>query len=141
MVGPNGTPIRHALVTGIRFSDLGLPVDLSEEKRVLAPAPTAAAAFTLKQLREPYLVRVCSEAVSSGGGGHRAQRSGECDQESSKRITPSYLGPDGNLNSWMRHTRMFRPQQPTPLPRPDRRAAAGRRRGHLQGRRRTAWST
>ena len=68
--------------------------------------------FTLKQLREPYLIRVCSESVSGGGGGHRAQRSGECDQESSKRFTPSYLGPDGNLNSWMRHTRFFRPQLP-----------------------------
>ena len=68
--------------------------------------------FTLKQLREPYLVRVCSESVSGGGGGHRARRSGECDQESSKRFTPSYLGPDGNLNSWMRHTRFFRPQLP-----------------------------
>ena len=112
VVGPNGTPIRNALVTGIRFSDLGLPVDLSEERRVLARTD-GSGHFTLKQLREPYLVRVCSESVSSGGGGHRAQRSGECDQESSKRITPSYLGPDGNLNSWMRHTRMFRPQQPT----------------------------
>ena len=40
------------------------------------------------------------------------RRSGECDQESTKRFTPSYLGPDGNLNSWMRHTRMFRPKQP-----------------------------
>ena len=28
--------------------------------------------FTLKQLREPYLIRVCSESVSGGGGGHRA---------------------------------------------------------------------
>src|SRR4051812_28810473 len=34
VTGPNGTPIAHALVTGIRFSDLGLPVDLSKEKRV-----------------------------------------------------------------------------------------------------------
>jgi protocatechuate 3,4-dioxygenase beta subunit len=111
VVGPNGTPIRHALVTGVRFSDLGLPVDLSQERRVLART-NASGRFTLKQLREPYLVRVCSEAVSGGGMGHRARRSGECDQESTKRITPSYLGPDGNLNSWMRHTRMFGPQQP-----------------------------
>src|SRR4051812_45150571 len=36
VTGPNGTPIANALVTGIRFSDLGLPVDVSEEKRVLA---------------------------------------------------------------------------------------------------------
>src|SRR4051794_32484397 len=107
VVGPNGRPIPHVLVTGIRFSDLGLPVDLSQEKRVLART-NGSGRFTLKQLREPYLVRVCSEAVTSGGA-----RSGECDQESSKRITPSYLGPDGNLNSWMRHTRLFRPQQPT----------------------------
>jgi protocatechuate 3,4-dioxygenase beta subunit len=109
VTGPQGTPIANALVTGIRFSDLGLPVDVTEEKRVLARTDRSGA-FTLKQLREPYLIRVCSESVSSGGGGHRAVRSGECDQESSKRFTPSYLGPDGNLNSWMRHTRFFRPQ-------------------------------
>ena len=111
VTGPNGTPIANALVTGIRFSDLGLPIDVTEEKRVLART-NGSGRFTLKQLREPYLVRVCSESVSSGGGGHRARRSGECDQESSKRFTPSYLGPDGNLNSWMRHTRFFRPQLP-----------------------------
>ncbi|HEX5089887.1 MAG TPA: carboxypeptidase-like regulatory domain-containing protein [Nocardioides sp.] len=110
VTGPNGTPIRNALVTGIRFSDLGLPVDLTQEKRVLARTD-ASGRFTLKQLREPYLVRVCSESVSSGGG-HRARRSGECDQESTKRFTPSYVGPDGSLNSWMRHTRFFRPVQP-----------------------------
>jgi protocatechuate 3,4-dioxygenase beta subunit len=113
VTGPNGTPIPNALVTGIRFSDLGLPVDRSQEKEVLART-NGRGQFTLKQLREPYLVRVCSESVSSGGGGHRAARasrkSGECDQESTKRFTPSYLGPDGNLNSWMRHTRFFRPQ-------------------------------
>jgi protocatechuate 3,4-dioxygenase beta subunit len=110
VVGPNGTPIRNALVTGVRFSDLGLAVDVSEEKRVLARTDNSGR-FTLKQLREPYLVRVCSESVSSGGG-HRAGRSGECDQDSTKRFTPSYFGPDGNFNSWMRHTRMFRPKQP-----------------------------
>jgi protocatechuate 3,4-dioxygenase beta subunit len=111
VTGPNGTPIPNALVTGIRFSDLGLPLDVTEEKRVLART-NRNGGFTLKQLREPYLIRVCSESVSSGGGGHRAPRSGrsgECDPESSKRFTPSYLGPDGNLNSWMRHTRFFRP--------------------------------
>ena len=111
VTGPNGTPIPRALVTGIRFSDLGLPVDVTEEKRVLART-NGSGRFTIKQLREPYLIRVCSESVSSGGGGHRARRSGECDQESSKRFTPSYLGPDGNLNSWMRHTRFFPPQLP-----------------------------
>jgi protocatechuate 3,4-dioxygenase beta subunit len=110
VTGPNGTPIANALVTGIRFSDLGLPVDLSEEKRVLART-NRSGHFTLKQLREPYLVRVCSESVS-GGAGHRARKSGECDQESTKRFTPSYLGPDGNLNSWMRQTRFFHPVQP-----------------------------
>ena len=110
VTGPNGSPIPRALVTGIRFSDLGLPVDATEEKRVLART-NGSGRFTLKQLREPYLIRVCSESVS-GGGGHRARRSGECDQESSKRFTPSYLGPDGNLNSWMRHTRFFQPQLP-----------------------------
>ena len=110
VVGPSGTPIPRALVSAVRFSDLGLPQDLSEEKRVLARTD-GRGRFTLKQLKEPYLVRICSESVSSGGG-HRARRSGECDQESSKRFTPSYLGPDGNFNSWMRHTRMFRPQQP-----------------------------
>lgn len=109
VVGPGGTPIPHALVTGIRFSDLGLPVDLSEEKRVLARTD-GRGQFTLRQLREPYLVRICSEATGGGGGGgHRASRSGECDQESSKRFTPTYLGPDGNLPSWMRHTRLFQP--------------------------------
>jgi protocatechuate 3,4-dioxygenase beta subunit len=110
VTGPNGTPIANALVTGIRFSDLGLPVDLSEEKRVLART-NGSGHFTLRQLREPYLVRVCSESVSSGGG-HRARRSGECDQETTKRFTPSYVGPDGTLNSWMRHTRFFHPVQP-----------------------------
>lgn len=109
VTGPNGTPIANALVTGIRFSDLGLPVDLTEEKRVLART-NGRGQFTLKQLREPYLIRVCSESVSSGGGGHRGVRSGECDQDSSKRFTPSYVGPDGNFNSWMRHTRFFHPQ-------------------------------
>src|SRR3954449_2015458 len=111
VVGPNGRPIPHVLVTGIRFSDLGLPVDLSREKRVLART-NGSGHFTLKQLREPYLIRVCSEAVASGGHGHRARRSGECDQQSTKRFTPSYVGPDGNLNSWMRHTRFFQPVQP-----------------------------
>jgi len=110
VTGPNGTPIANALVTGIRFADLGLPVDLSQEKRVLART-NGGGHFTLKQLREPYLLRICSESVS-GGGGHRARRSGECDQESTKRFTPSYVGPDGNLNSWMRHTRFFHPVQP-----------------------------
>ena len=62
VVGPNGTPIRHALVTGIRFSDLGLPSTSAEEKRVLART-NGSGRFTLKQLREPYLVRVCSESV------------------------------------------------------------------------------
>jgi hypothetical protein len=76
VVGPGGTPIPNALVTGVRFSDLGLPVDLTEEKRVLARTDRAGR-FTLKQLREPYLVRVCSESVSGGGGGHRARRSGQ----------------------------------------------------------------
>ena len=119
VTGPNGTPIPHALVTGIRFSDLGLPVDLSQEKRVLART-NGSGRFTLKQLREPYLIRVCSEAVSArtevraqrASKGRRAKKSGECDQESSKRFTPSYVGPDGNLNSWMRHTRFFHPVQP-----------------------------
>ncbi len=110
VTGPNGRPIPHALVTGIRFSDLGLPADVTEERRVLART-NRSGRFSLKQLREPYLIRVCSEAVS-GGSGHRARRSGQCDQESSKRFTPSYLGPDGNLNSWMRHTRFFHPQLP-----------------------------
>src|SRR4051794_38220030 len=110
VTGPNGTPIPNALVTGIRFSDLGLPVDLSQEKRVVART-NGSGHFTLKQLREPYLIRVCSESVGSGGG-QRARRSGECDQQSTKRFTPSYVGPDGNLNSWMRHTRFFQPQQP-----------------------------
>jgi protocatechuate 3,4-dioxygenase beta subunit len=112
VTGPNGKPIRNALVTGIRFSDLGLPVDLSEEKRVLART-NGSGFFSLKQLKEPYLVRICSESVSAGGGGHRAsRRSGECAQDSSKRFTPSYVGPDGTLNSWMRHTRFFQPQRP-----------------------------
>src|SRR3954447_4920462 len=122
VTGPNGTPIPNALVTGIRFSDLGLPVDLSGERRVLART-NGSGHFPLRQLREPYVIRVCSEAVSSGHArtevraqraskGHRAKKSGECDQESSKRFTPSYVGPDGNLNSWMRQTRFFHPVQP-----------------------------
>jgi protocatechuate 3,4-dioxygenase beta subunit len=119
VTGPNGSPIANALVTGVRFSDLGLPVDRSEEKEVLARTDRSGR-FTLAQLREPYLVRVCSESVASSGGGHRAAAgsgraaagSGECDQESTKKFTPSYVGPDGTLNSWMRQTRFFSPQQP-----------------------------
>jgi len=113
VVGPQGKPIRNALVMGIRFSDLGRPIDLTEEKRVLARTDKAGR-FKLKQLRERYLIRVCSESVSDdSGGGHRVIRSGECDQETTKRFTPSYVGPDGTFNSWMRHTRMFRPALPT----------------------------
>lgn len=111
VVGPGGTPIPNALVTGVRFSDLGLPVDLTEERRVLART-NGRGSFSLKQLREPYLIRICSEAVSSGGGNRAARRSGKCDQQASKRFSPTYLGPDGNLPSWMRHTRFFRPVAP-----------------------------
>ena len=57
-------------MTGIRFSDLGLPVDVTEEKRVLART-NRNGGFTLKQLREPYLIRVCSESVSRAAGAPR----------------------------------------------------------------------
>src|SRR5262245_22345994 len=59
VVGPGGTPIPRALVTGIRFSDLAQDVGPSQEKAVIART-NGAGQFTLKQLREPYLIRVCS---------------------------------------------------------------------------------
>ena len=101
VVGPGGKAIKGALVSAIRFSDLGLAPDQSVEKPLVTRTGKSGA-FKLKQLKEPYLVRVCSPV--KGGD--------ECDQESSKRFIPTYVGPDGNLNSWMRHTRMFDPQRP-----------------------------
>jgi hypothetical protein len=131
VTGPNGTPIANALVTGIRFSDLGLPVDLSHVKRVLART-NGSGHFTLKQLREPYLVRICSESVR-GGGGHRARRSGECDEESTKRFTPSYVGPDGNPEQLDAAYPVLPPRAAAPQPRPDRRPAARRGDRHVEG--------
>ena len=112
VVGVKGAPIRNALVTALRFSDFGLPVDLSEEARVVARTD-ASGRFTLKQLTEPYVVRVCSEAGSGGGGGGHRAGSGECAAEpAEKHFTPAYVGPDGVTDSWLQQTRFLQPRAP-----------------------------
>jgi hypothetical protein len=112
VVGVKGAPLRNALVTALRFSDFGLPVDLSEEARVVARTD-ASGRFSLKQLTEPYVLRICSESgTGAGGGGHRAG-TGECATEpAEKQFTPAYVGPDGITDSWLQQTRLFQPRAP-----------------------------
>ncbi|WP_205474993.1 collagen binding domain-containing protein [Nocardioides sp. SYSU D00038] len=101
VVGPAGKPIRNALVMGIRYSDLGAPIDLTTEKRVVARTGKKGT-FRLKQLRRPYLVRICKDQ----------QRSQECtDDLAVKHFTPTWVGPDGVTTSWLRHSRMFAPKR------------------------------
>ena len=140
VVGPNGTPIPHALVTGIRFSDLGLPVDLTEEKRVVART-NGSGRFTLKQLREPYLVRVCSESRSGGGGGHRAKAQRGVRPGEQQAVHPVVRRTGRHPQQLDAAHPDVPPPAAAPVARPDHRAAAGRGRRHLQGRRRTGSST
>ena len=101
-IGPGGKPVKQALVYGVRFSDLGLPVDFSEEKRVITRTK-ADGSFRLPQLRERYLVRIC--AAEAGAV--------ECSSDPTvKNFAPSYVGPDGTTASWLRQTSMFLPRTP-----------------------------
>jgi hypothetical protein len=103
VVGPGGKPVKQALVYGVRYSDLGLPVDFSEEERVVART-TANGYFRLRQLTERYLVRIC--AAEAGAV--------ECSTDPVvKSFAPSYVGPDGTTVSWLRQTSMFPPRKPS----------------------------
>lgn len=100
VLSADGKPVVGALVTGVRFSDLGLPVDRTEEKLVLARTDSQGR-FRLPQLRERYLVRVCDEQ----------DRNQDCDREAAtKTFAPTYVGPDGARYSWVKHTRLFSPK-------------------------------
>ncbi len=95
-----GKPVVGALVTGVRFSDLGLPVDRTEEKLVFARTDSQGR-FRLPQLEERYLVRVCDEQ----------ERNQDCDRDAAtKAFAPTYVGPDGARYSWVKHTRLFAPK-------------------------------
>jgi len=103
VVGPGGKPVKQALVYGVRYSDLGLPVDFSEEERVVTRT-AANGFFRLRQLTERYLVRIC--AAEAGGV--------ECSTDPVvKSFAPSYVGPDGTTVSWLRQTSMFPPRKPS----------------------------
>jgi len=103
VIGPGGKPVKQALVYGVRYSDLGLPVDFSEEERVVTRT-TANGFFRLPQLTERYLVRIC--AAEAGGV--------ECSTDPVvKSFAPSYVGPDGTTVSWLRQTSMFPPRKPS----------------------------
>jgi hypothetical protein len=103
VIGPGGKPVRQALVYGVRYSDLGLPVDFSEEERVVTRT-TANGFFRLPQLTERYLVRIC--AAEPGAV--------ECSTDPVvKSFAPSYVGPGGTTVSWLRQTSMFPPRKPS----------------------------
>jgi Carboxypeptidase regulatory-like domain len=103
VLGPGGKPVKRGLVYGVRYSDLGLPVDFSEESRVLTRT-TANGFFRLKQLTEPYLVRICSAEDGAE----------ECSADPVvKSFAPTYVGPDGTTASWLRQTSMFAPRKPS----------------------------
>lgn len=100
VLSADGRPVVGALVTGVRFSDLGLPVDRTEEKLVFARTDDQGR-FRLPQLKERYLVRVCDEQ----------ERYQDCDRDAAtKAFAPTYVGPDGVRYSWVKHTRLFAPQ-------------------------------
>lgn len=103
VLGPGGRPVKGALIYGVRYSDLGLPVDLSEEKRVVTrTAPNGT--FRLRQLTERYLVRICGAEADAV----------ECSTDpATKSFAPTYVGPDGVTVSWLRQTEMFAPRTPT----------------------------
>jgi hypothetical protein len=103
VIGPGGKPVKQALVYGVRYSDLGLPVDFSEEERVVTRT-TANGFFRLPQLTEQYLVRICSAEPGAV----------ECSTDPVvKSFTPSYVGPTGTTVSWLRQTSMFPPRKPS----------------------------
>ena len=103
VIGPGGRPVKQGLVYGVRYSDLGLPVDFSEEERVVTRT-TAGGFFRLPQLTERYLVRIC--AAEAGAV--------ECSTDPAvKSFTPSYVGPSGTTVSWLRQTSMFPPRKPS----------------------------
>ena len=103
LIGPGGKPVKGALVYGVRYSDLGLPVDFSEEERVVARTQ-ANGFFRLPQLKEQYLVRVC--AAEPGAV--------ECSTDPTvKNFAPSYVGPGGTTVSWLRQQSMFPPRRPS----------------------------
>ena len=103
VIGPGGKPVKQGLVYGVRYSDLGLPVDFSEEERVVTRT-TANGFFRLPQLTEQYLVRVC--AAEPGAV--------ECSTDPVvKSFAPSYVGPGGTTVSWLRQTSMFPPRKPS----------------------------
>ena len=103
VLAPDGKPLAGALVEGVRFSDLGPGIDTSSESPVLTRTG-ADGRFRLPQLRERYLVRVCDAAPGAlQCGGDKAP----------DRYAPTYAGPDGVRSSWVTHTRMFTPKNPT----------------------------
>jgi len=103
VLGPGGKPVKKALVYAVRYSDLGLPVDLSEEKRVVTRT-SATGTFRLRQLTERYLVRICGAEADAV----------ECSTDpAAKNFTPTYVGPDGSAVTWLRHTAMFEPRLPS----------------------------
>ncbi|GAB3251657.1 carboxypeptidase regulatory-like domain-containing protein [Nocardioides dilutus] len=103
VIGPGGKPVKQALIYGVRYSDLGLPVDFSEEERVVTRT-TANGFFRLPQLTERYLVRICSAEPGAV----------ECSTDPVvKSFAPSYVGPDGTTVSWLRQTSMFPPRKPS----------------------------
>lgn len=102
VLSSKGKPVKGALVYGVRYSDLGLPVDFSEERRVVTRT-AANGTFRLRQLTERYLVRIC--AAEPGAV--------ECSTDpTTKTFAPTYVGPDGVTASWLRHTSMFEPRRP-----------------------------
>ena len=98
VTGPNGTPIANALVTGIRFSDLGLPVDVTR-KRVLARTTAAAGSRSGSSGSRTWSGSApspCPVAAGAIGPGCLAGATGE-----QREVHAVLRGPDGDLNSWI----------------------------------------
>ena len=103
VIGTGGKPVKNALVYGVRFSDLGLPINFAAEQRVLTRS-NANGFFRLKQLTERYLVRVCPAEPKAL----------ECSTDNVvKNFQSSYVGPEGTTVSWLRQTSMFVPRAPS----------------------------
>ena len=120
---PEGARVAHRAA---RARDRRHPGDAGQPRRVRIAT----------QLREPYLVRVCSESVSGGGGGHRARRSRGVRPGEQQAVHAVVRRPG-------RHPQQLDAAHPhvpspaaAPLARPDHRPAPGRGRRHLEGRRR-----
>ena len=80
VTGPNGSSIPNARVTGIRFSDLGLPVDVTEEKQELARTNGSGrdhAEAAPGAVPDPGLLRVGVRAAAASGAALRRVRPGE----------------------------------------------------------------